>query len=223
MDRHQKPPTGRPRLQPAAAPELEGIDSLGLARWAAAAASAGLSRSSAAAISGTSRRTLQRALRQHGADPMVARDLQLGEGLKWESAGGRALEEATSRALQWLRTATADPEADSREVAAALSAAVASGHRLSEAGARRAKRLTPVEQPQGQRFDLEGFLGQIAAACQEVRQLPEAEQEVGWEQLRQQLKGDQQGQALEPIDVEPLPVEPGPSPCPFIRPIDTTT
>ena len=28
--------------------------------------------------------------------------------------------------------------------------------------------MAPVEQPQGQRFDLEGFLGQIAAACEEA-------------------------------------------------------
>jgi hypothetical protein len=215
MSRHQKHATGRPRLQPAAAPELEGIDSLGLARWAAAAASAGLSRSSAAAISGTSRRTLQRALRQHGADPMVARDLQLGEALKWEGQAGAALQEAVSRSLAWLREASANPETDARTMAAALGATVGSAHRLGEIGARRAKRLAPVEQPQGQRFDLEGFLGQIAQACSEVRQLPPEQQEAGWEQLRQQLKADQpQGQA---IDVEATLVEPTAAPpcCPF--------
>lgn len=214
MDRHQKPATGRPRLQPAAAPELEGIDSLGLARWAAAAASAGLSRSSAAQIAGVSRRTLQRTLRQHGADSLVARDLQLADAVRWEASGGRILEEAASRAVHWLRRCDAEG-ADLRETGAALAATIQAGHRLSEAGARRAKRLAPVEQPQGQRFDLEGFLGQIAAACQEVRQLPEAEQEVGWKRLRQQLKGDQQGQPIDVEVIEDLEPEPEPLASPF--------
>lgn len=69
---------------------------------------------------------------------------------------------------------------------------------MTEAGARRAKRLQPVEQPQAQRFDLEGFLDQIAAACNEVKTLPETEQPAAYEALRQRLKADQQ----QAIDVE---------------------
>ena len=214
MNRHQKTPTGRPRGQQAAAPELENADSLTLARWGAAAASAGLTRSSAAQIAGISRRSLQRALRQHGADPLVARDLQLGEALKWESAGGRILEEAASRAVHWLRRCEAEG-ADLRETGAALAATIQAGHRLSEAGARRAKRLAPVQQPQTQRFDLESFLSTVATACSEIRQqLPPDQQGQAFEQLHQQLRSDQQGQA-DPIDVEALPVEPEPPACPL--------
>jgi hypothetical protein len=142
-------------------------------------------------------------LRQHGADPLVARDLQLGEAIKWENAGGRALEEATSRALQWLRAATANAEADPREVAAALSAVVASSHRLSEAGSRRAKRLQPAEQLQAQRFDLQGFLEQVGQACSQVKALPEADQPAALAALRKQLNSNTEphGQT-ELIDVE---------------------
>lgn len=204
MDRH-KPATGRPRLQPAAAPELEGIDTLGLARWTAAAASAGLSRSSAAQIAGVSRRTLQRTLRQHGADPVVARDLQLADAVRWEASGGRILEEAASRAVHWLRRCEAEG-ADLRETGAALAATIQAGHRLSEAGSRRAKRLAPAKQPQPQRFDLQGFLSNLADACGQVRALPPEQQEAGWEALRERLRSDQQAQA-QPIDARVIDIE----------------
>jgi uncharacterized protein (DUF2267 family) len=202
MSRHPKPPTGRPRGQQAAAPELDNADGLALARWGAAAASAGLSRSSAARVAGVSRRTLQRALRQNGADPLVARDLQLGEALKWESAGGRALEEATSRALNWLREVTEDPEADTREVAAALGASVSAAHRLTEAGSRRSKRLAPIDQPKAHQFDLQGFLTSVASACEQVRQLPIEHQTAAFETLHQNLYLEQQSTEIDAIDIE---------------------
>jgi hypothetical protein len=209
MDRHAKPATGRPRSQEAAVPELQDATPLQLARWAAGAAAAGLTRSSAARVAGVTRRTLQRALAAHGADPLVARDLQLADGLRWENRAGAALEEAVSRSLAWLRSASADPEVDPREVAAALGATVQSAHRLGEAGARRSKRLQPQAPEQHNRLDHQQLLAAIGQACQTVRALPPELQEQGWERLREQLHGDQQqGQALEPIDVEAKPVEP---------------
>jgi hypothetical protein len=163
--------------------------------------------SATASLAGYTRRHLQRIIQAHAHDPLVRRHQLEAEALAWEREGGQALREATSRATNWLRQATSNPEADPREVGAALSAAVASGHRLAEAGARRAKRLAPAEQPQAQRFDLQGFLSSVASACAEVRQLPPDQQGQAFEQLHQQLKDDQQGQALEPIDVEAQAVE----------------
>lgn len=206
MNRHQKTPTGRPRGQQAAAPELENADSLTLARWGAAAASAGLTRSSAAQIAGISRRSLQRALRQHGADPLVARDLQLGEALKWESAGGRILEEAASRAVHWLRRCEAEG-ADLRETGAALAATIQAGHRLSEAGARRARRLQPEQPQQQNRADIGALIEQLAAAAESIKALPANQQDHAWATVRQQLRSDQQGQA-DPIDVAAVTVLP---------------
>lgn len=161
--------------------------------------------SATASLAGYTRRHLQRVIQAHAHDPLVRRHQLEAEALEWEREGGQALREATSRATSWLRQSTSNPEADPREVAAAFNAAVASGHRLGEAGARRAKRLAPVEQPQGQRFDLEGFLGQIAAACQGVRRLPEAEQEQGWLRLQAQLRVDQEDLTIDAEKVVPEP------------------
>ncbi len=167
-----------------------------------------------AQLCGYTRRHLQRVIQAHAHDPLVRRHQLEAEALEWEREGGQALRESTNQALLWLRKASANPEADPREVAAALGATVQAGHRLTEAGARRAKRLQPVEQPQGTRFDLEGFLSQIAAACNEVKALPESEQPAAYEALHQRLKADQQQaldvvvvETLETIDVESMPSE----------------
>lgn len=212
MDRH-KPTTGRPRLQPAAAPELQDADSLTLARWGAAAASAGLSRSSAAQIAGTSRRTLQRALRQHGADPLVARDLQLGEALKWETAGGRILEEAASRAVHWLRRCEAEG-ADLRETGAALAATIQAGHRLSEAGARRARRLTPEQPQQQNRADIGALIEQLGQAAEAIRALPPDQRDGAWKRVREGLRPDQQ-QAIDVRVIEAQAPDTDPPACPL--------
>ena len=154
-----------------------------------------------ASLAGYTRRHLQRVIAAHAHDSLVQRHGLEAEALAWEREGGQALREATSRALGWLREASANPEADPREVAAALGATVQAGHRLTEAGARRAKRLQPIEQPQGARFDLEGFIASLADACGQVRALPPEQQEAGWEVLRERLKADQQ-QALDVVVVE---------------------
>jgi hypothetical protein len=180
-----------------------------------------------AQLCGYTRRHLQRVIAAHGSDSLVQRHGLEAEALAWEREGGHALRKATSSALRWLREASANPETDPREVAAALGASIQAGHRLTEAGARRAKRLQPIEQPHGQRFDLEGFLGQIATACNKVKALPESQQPAAYEALREQLRSDQQeGQALEPIDVdviealgpepEALPVEREPVLSPLV-------
>jgi hypothetical protein len=180
-----------------------------------------------AQLCGYTRRHLQRVIAAHGSDSLVQRHGLEAEALAWEREGGHALRKATSSALRWLREASANPETDPREVAAALGASIQAGHRLTEAGARRAKRLQPIEQPHGQRFDLEGFLGQIATACNKVKALPESQQPAAYEALREQLRSDQQeGQALEPIDVdviealgpepEALPVEREPVVSPLV-------
>lgn len=213
MGKDRQAPTGRPRSGQAAIPELAQLQGLDLARWASGCISGGLTMGATASLAGYTRRHLQRIIQAHAHDPLVRRHQLEAEALEWEREGGQALREATSRALCWLREASANPETDAREVAAALGASIQAGHRLSEAGSRRAKRLAPVEQPQGQRFDLQGFLGQIAQACSEVRQLPEAEQEHGWEQLRRQLKAEQpQGEALDVEVQEVEALEPGPEP-----------
>lgn len=216
MGKDRQAITGRPRSGQAAIPELAQLQGLDLARWASGCISGGLTVSATASLAGYTRRHLQRIIQAHAHDPLVRRHQLEAEALEWEREGGQALREATSRALGWLREASANPEADAREVAAALGASIQAGHRLSEAGSRRAKRLAPVEQPQGQRFDLQGFLSSVASACAEVRQLPPDRQPEAFEALHQQLKADQP-HALEPIDVEALPVEPGPEPlaCPF--------
>ena len=137
----------------------------------------------------------------------MARDLQLADGLRWENRAGAALEEAVSRSLGWLRAASADPKTDVRELAAAMGATVSAAHRLGEAGARRSKRLQPQAPEQQSRFDHQQFLATVATACAEVRALPPEQQPAAFDRLHQQLHGDQQqGQALEPIDVEALPV-----------------
>lgn len=212
MDKSPRPSPGRPRGAEAASTELKSLDSLGLARWAAAAEAGGLSRRSAAQLAGVSKRHLQRLLAAHADDPAVQRDRLLSDAIRWEQQGARTLSEACSRAAEWMRSATNNPNADAKEVAAAFGATVAASHRLAEIGSRRAKRLTPEQQPKTQRFDLQGFLSSVADACAEVRQLPPDQQEAGWEALRERLRTDQQGQALEPIDVEVVPVnsvEPG--------------
>ena len=215
MDRHPNSTSGRPRSHRAATPELVNASSLRLARWAAAAASAGLTRSSAAKVAGVTRRTLQRALAAHGADPLVVRDLQLGEALKWESAGGQALEEAVSRSMTWLRSVSSDPRADVRELVAALGATVAAAHRLTEAGSRRAKRLQPEKpQPQNQ-FDHQALLSAVAQACEEARTLPPGQQGQAFEAIHQQLCGNHQMsidvEVVEPlatVDSDSVPQEP---------------
>jgi hypothetical protein len=214
MENRSPGTTGRPRGSDAAVPELQGADTLTLARWVAGATSGGISQRSAARLAGISVRHAQRLMDRHAGDGFVARDRLIGQALRWEQQGAEALAEATSRATNWLREASGNPEADPREVAAALGATVQAGHRLTEAGARRAKRLQPVEQPQGTRFDLEGFLSQIAAACNEVKALPESEQPAAYEALRQRLKADQEQaldvvvvETLETIDVESMPSE----------------
>jgi len=198
MGKDQQALSGRPRSGQAAIPELARLKGLDLARWASGCLSGGLTMGATAQLCGYTRRHLQRVIAAHAHDALVQRHQLEAEALEWEREGGQALREATSRALGWLREASADPGTDPREVAAALGASIQGGHRLTEAGARRAKRLQPVEQQQGQRFDLEGFLNQIAAACNEVKALPEAEQEGAYEALRQRLKADQP----QAIDVE---------------------
>ena len=185
-------------------PELERMDGLQLARWGAAACAGGLTQGSAAKLAGVSRRHLQRLLAAHACDPFVARDSAMAQAVIWERQGGVALQEATSRALSWLREVSADAGAEPRVVAAALAASIQAGHRLNEAGSRRAKRLQPVaQQPNQNHFDLQGFLGQIALACEEVKALPPEQQEAGWEKLRAELKAEQQLEADDSvIDVE---------------------
>lgn len=80
-----------------------------------------------AQLCGYTRRHLQRVIAAHAHDPLVARHGLEAEALEWEREGGQALREATSRALGWLRKSSANPEADPREVAAALGASVQAG------------------------------------------------------------------------------------------------
>ncbi len=160
-----------------------------------------------ASLAGYTRRHLQRVIQAHAHDPLVRRHQLEAEALEWEREGGHALREATSRATSWLRQATANPEPDTREVAAAFSAAVASSHRLAEAGSRRARRLQAIEQPQAQRFDLQGFLSSVASACAVVRQLPPDQQNQAFKELHQQLKTGQPSQSQKSIDVEAHAVE----------------
>lgn len=207
--------TGRPRGQKAASEELARMSGVELARWGAAACAGGLTQRSAAKLAGVSRRHLQRLLAAHADDPAVQRDQLLADAIGWERQGARTLAEACSKAAEWMRSVSNNPNADTKEVAAAFGATVAASHRLAEVGSRRARRLQPQDQPQTQRFDLQGFLSTVASACAEVRQLPPDQQGQAFEQLHQQLRSDQQGQALEPIDVEALPVEPEPPACPF--------
>lgn len=210
MDRTQPAPLGRPRSAEPAAPELQGASALDLARWGAAACAGGLTQRSAAKIAGISRRHLQRLLARHADDPLVARNRGLAEAVKWEQQGGAVLAEAASRAVHWLRRCESEG-ADVRETAAALAATIQAGHRLSEAGSRRAKRLQPEALQMSQGFDLEGFLSQVAAACEAVRALPAEQQPAGWEALQQRLRAEPEPEPtdpLEPIDVDVLALEP---------------
>jgi ParB-like chromosome segregation protein Spo0J len=188
-----------------------------LARWGSAAMAGGLSQRSAAKLAGVSRRHLQRLLYAHADDPAVARDRLLADAIAWEQQGARTLAEAASRATSWLRQATSNPDADPKVVAAAFSATVAAGHRLSESGARRARRLAPTQPEQQGTFNHHQLLAAVAESCSQIRQLPAAEQERAFDALHQQLRGEQQ-----PIDVEVIEAQ-GPEleqqPGPMVSPL----
>lgn len=147
---------------------------------------------------------MQRFLADHAANPEVLRSQAIGEAVRWEKQAGFTLQEATSRALSWLRRCE-EQGSDVREMAAALAATIQAAQRLSEAGTRRAKRLQPQMEPQRQQFDLDGFLGQVAAAAEAIRSLPEDQQPDGWQRLRRQLHEAPEQEQVVPIDVEVVP------------------
>jgi len=150
-------------------PELEGKSSLELARFAAGTMAGGASRTTVAKLTGRSRRRIVQLLEEHCDDAFVSRDRQLADALDLERAGASVLQEAAATALELMRSAQASESAGIKEVASTILAAISSGHRLAELGARKARRYQAPDPVKSEGFNLNVFLTNVAQTIKENR------------------------------------------------------
>jgi hypothetical protein len=208
------PATGIPAL-----PELRGATPIERARFVARQRAAGLKWEQIGILLGTSGQRAGQMLKRYGHDPEIQGLKDVGSAIRLHRKGIAALAELVDLGLSVAREAAQDPEAEHKEKASIVAAAVQPAYRLVEGSEKFLKRhqIGAMEQVRNQ-FDKDALLDAIAYSIQRIEQLPLEAQEAAKQALSASIHGKQPERPV--VDIEALCAgtateEGGPGTSPF--------
>lgn len=173
------------------------------ARFVARQRAAGLKWDQIGSLLGTSGQRAGQLLKRYGHDPEIQALRDIGSAIRLHRKGIGALAELVELGLNIAREAAQDPEADHKEKASIVAAAVQPAYRLVEGSEKVLKRhqIGAIEQARAE-FDKDAFLEAVAGAIEKIEQLPQEAQAAAKEALSASIHGKQPERPV--IDVEVL-------------------